>query len=218
MDEDDLWAAIDEQRARTADLLATLTEAQWQQPSLCPGWTVRDVAAHLTLQQVSLGEILRSAIRHPGCLGGLNRMIRITARNSAARPTDLLIADIRAMIGSRRHNVGVTSLETLIDILVHGQDIAVPLGLRLEAPPDATATAVARVWSYGGKGMARVFDTIDLAGLRPEADDIEWSAGQGRTIRGPVLAILLLLTGRRVALQSLYGEGADVLRQRLLTV
>ena len=83
------------------------------------------MAAHLTLQQMTLGAALLAALRHPG---SLNHIINASARDRATRPTDRLIAEIRGMVGSRRHNVGVTPLETLIDIVVHGQDIAVPLG------------------------------------------------------------------------------------------
>ena len=131
MNPDELWAAIDTQRLRTTDLLNELTPAEWDTPSLCDGWTVRDVAAHLTLQQMTLGSALLAALRHPG---SLNHIINASARDRATRPPDRLIAEIRGMVGSRRHNVGVTPLETLIDIVVHGQDIAVPLGRNLAVP------------------------------------------------------------------------------------
>jgi hypothetical protein len=45
MNDDEVWAAIDLQRRRTADLLEQLSDEEWRQPSLCRGWTVRDVAA-----------------------------------------------------------------------------------------------------------------------------------------------------------------------------
>ena len=107
MNEDEVWAAIDSQRLRTADLLEELSDDEWRHPSLCKGWTVRDVAAHLTLQQLGLGAALRSAITHPSSLGGVNRMIRTSARIKADQPTERLIAEIRAMVGSRRHNIGL---------------------------------------------------------------------------------------------------------------
>lgn len=55
MNEDEIWAAIDSARGRTADLLERLSDDEWAQPSLCDGWAVRDVAAHLTLQQLTVG-------------------------------------------------------------------------------------------------------------------------------------------------------------------
>ena len=94
MNPDELWAAIDTQRLRTADLLSELTPGEWDTPSLCEGWTVRDVAAHLTLQQMTLGSALLAPLRHPG---GLNHIINASARDRAARPPDRLIAEIRGI-------------------------------------------------------------------------------------------------------------------------
>ena len=51
MDRDQVWQVIDAQRMNLAALLEQLSADDWRQPSLCAGWTVRDVAAHLTLQQ-----------------------------------------------------------------------------------------------------------------------------------------------------------------------
>ncbi len=122
LDRDAVWHAIDTGRLALADLLDQLSDQEWRQPSLCAGWSVRDVAAHLTQQQVGFGAALVTMIRGRR---QLNRAVRDAARRyAAAVPTERLIADIRGMVGSRRHNVGVTYKETLIDLLVHGQDIA----------------------------------------------------------------------------------------------
>ena len=61
MNPDGVWQAIDAQRAGLCDLLADLGDDEWRQPSLCAGWTVRDVAAHLTLQQLGPGAFLTHA-------------------------------------------------------------------------------------------------------------------------------------------------------------
>lgn len=209
---DELWSMIDAQRERTATLLEQLTEDEWQQPSLCAGWTVRDVAAHLTLQQLGAGDVAGFVIRHPTVLGSMNHLINGIARIKAAEPADGLIAEIRGMIGSRRHNLGVTPGETLIDIAVHGQDIAVPLGRELELPPVTAARAATRVWSYGGRGKAAVFARIPVTGYRLVATDTAWERGEGPEIRGPITALLLLITGRRSGLSRLDGPGADQLR------
>ena len=194
MNDDELWAAIDTQRLRTADLLDGLAPEEWDRPSLCDGWTVREVAAHLTLQQMTLGQAIRAAVRHPG---GLNHVIRAAARDRASLPADRIIAEIRRMVGSRRHNVGVTPRETLIDIVVHGQDMAVPLGRTLEVAPGVAATAAARMWdSRNDPRKAAVFRRLPYDGHRLVATDTDWSVGEGPEIRGPALALLLLLTGR----------------------
>jgi uncharacterized protein (TIGR03083 family) len=215
MNDDEIWAAIDDQRQRTADLLEELSDDEWERPSLCAGWRVRDVAGHLTLQQLTVLAAMRLVITNPRILGGTNRVVRESARSRADLPTERLIAEIRAMIGSRRHNVGVTNLETLTDILVHGQDIAIPLGRELSMPAEAAAVAASRVWSTRGTRLARVFGQVPFDGIRLTADDVTWSVGDGREIRGPVSAILLLLTGRQAALSRLSGDGLADLRSRL---
>lgn len=212
MDDNMLWERIDAQRLLTADLLERLTEADWQHPSLCDGWTIRDVAAHLTLQQMGFGDLLRMLPKYRG--GGMNRLIGESARDKAAVPVDRLIGEIRAMAGSRRHNLGVTSRDTLIDIVVHGQDIALPLGLALVVPVDAAAEAATRVSTLGAR-MSSVFHPVPWRRHRLTATDTRWSVGDGPEISGPILAILLLLTGRLVALPQLDGEGLASLRQSL---
>jgi len=216
MNRDELWAAIDTQRLRTTELLDELTPAEWDTPSLCDGWTVRDVTAHLTLQQVTLGAALLAALRHPG---GLNHISNAAARDRATRPPVLLIADIRGMVGSRRHNVGITPLETLIDIVVHGQDIAVPLGRTLAVPPSTAVTTADRLWwsrsTRIGRLRPKVFADLDHRGLRFVATDVDWSAGQGDEVHGPLLSIVLVFTGRPVGADALEGPGGARLRQRL---
>jgi uncharacterized protein (TIGR03083 family) len=210
MNDDQIWAAIDVHRERTADLLESLTDDDWRHQSLCDGWTVADVAAHLTQQQLRIGDGLRAVLRHPG---GVNRVIRETARRRSDLPPKQIISEIRAMVGSRRHNFGVTYQETLIDILVHSQDIAMPLGRRLEVDPDVACVAALRVWSYRGRGKARVFKKVPFDGVRFVATDIAWSVGDGpSTVEGPIVAILLVMTGRLVALPILIGDTAALTR------
>ncbi len=211
---DAVWAAIDDQRERTADLLEQLTYEQWRHPSLCQGWTVRHVAAHLTLQQQRLRDVAAFVARNPGMLRslGLNATIHDSAVVQSRLPTAEIIDRIRAMIGSRRHNAFVTPLETLTDILVHSQDIAVPLDLELEMRPEASALAATRRWDMRGTWMATVSRPLPLEGYRLTATDADWTRGQGPEVAGPIGALLLLLTGRSAALSQLSGRGADALR------
>jgi uncharacterized protein (TIGR03083 family) len=212
MDQDQLWAAIDSQRLRTVELLDDLTPAEWEQASLCDGWTVRDVAAHLTMQQMTLLAGLKGFLRHPG---KMNHVIHAAAVSGAARPTDQLLREIGSMVGSRRTNVGLTPRETLIDIIVHGQDIAIPLRRRLDVEPEAAKEAATQVWSYRtsrkGRRMARVFRPLPSTPYRLIATDTDWSAGDGPEVRGPTLALLLLLTGRRAGYAQLDGPGVAAL-------
>ncbi|HET7822356.1 MAG TPA: maleylpyruvate isomerase family mycothiol-dependent enzyme [Ornithinibacter sp.] len=212
---DELWSGVDDQRARSARLLEGLTTEQWDHPSLCPGWTVRDVAAHLTLQQQTFGDLFGFIARHPRMLRSVT--LNATIRNSAVirggeLTTAQVIADIRAGIGSRRHNAFVTPLETLTDILVHSQDIALPLGLDLEMRPGPCALAATRRWDTRRTWLARVNRRLPLDAHTFRATDADWERGRGSEVVGPIGAILLLLTGRTAALDRLTGEGVDALR------
>jgi len=143
--------------------------------------------------------------------------LNATIRNSAVirggeLTTAQVIADIRAGIGSLRHNAFVTPLETLTDILVHSQDIARPLGRTLPLPPEGALIAARRVWSKGWPFHPR----RRLAGLRLVAADTDWAAGEGPEIRGTTADLLLVLTGRgAAALDDLEGDGVPELRRRL---
>ena len=211
MDRDQVWQVIDAHRRSVADLLEDLSEDQWRQPSLCAGWTVRDVAAHLTLQQIGLRDAIGTML---SWRGSLDRTIQHAARRrAAALPTGRLIAEIRGTVGSRRHNPGVTYLETLIDILVHGQDIAIPLGRRHDMPRGAAAVAASRVLSM--RWPPPLPSARKVAGFRLTATDASWSFGDGPEVRGPISAILLVCAGRLVALPQLSGAGAGDLAGRL---
>jgi uncharacterized protein (TIGR03083 family) len=211
MNTDQIWHAIDTQRTALTALLETLSDEEWRWPSLCEGWTVRDVAAHLTMQQVGPVGAL-GMIRH--WRGSLERTIQHAAcRRAAALSTDQIIADIRGTVGSRRHNFGVTYLETLIDILVHSQDIAVPLGRPFDLPPDAAAVATTRVVSM--RWPPPLPTVKRLAGFRLVATDTTWSHGAGPEVRAPIGALLLLACGRLAALPQLTGDGAAALHASL---
>lgn len=212
---DAVWSGIDDQRARTAVMLEGLAPGQWDHPSLCDGWTVRHVAAHLSLQRQRPREAVGFVVRHPRMLRSvtLNAFIRESALLRAEDfGTEQIIELIRDGIGSRRHNPGVTPLETLTDILVHSQDIAVPLGLPLGMEPGPSAMAASRRWDTRDTWLASVNHRVPLDGYSLVATDVDWSRGDGPEASGPIGAILLLLTGRRVGLERLTGPGADRLR------
>ena len=202
MDRDELWTTIDDERASIADLLAGLSPGEWELPSLCAGWRVRDVAAHLTLAHAGVAFAVPALVR---ARGSFDRMVHDTACAAAAAPTGELVAGIRAMVGSRRHAVGTTELEPLLDVLVHGQDIAVPVDRERPMPPVAAAAAASRVWSMGWPFWAR----RRLRGVRLIATDQDWQAGSGPAVRGTMADLLVLLTGRRHVLPRLSGPGVD---------
>jgi uncharacterized protein (TIGR03083 family) len=203
MDGEAQWQVISQQRRLLADLLADLAEEQWEQPSLCAQWRVKDVAAHLALtpQSPGLPAILVKAARYRFDFDRLNRDLAVTY---ADRPASELVTSLREFADSRR-KPAITTLDNLLfDTLVHVQDIAIPLGLTVAMPLDAAREGATRVWRMGWPFWAK----RRLRGLRLVATDTDWSAGQGAEVRGPVQALLLLLTGRtETALPQLDGPG-----------
>ena len=201
MDLDDVWCIIDAERASLADLLDDLSPAEWEVPSLCAAWRVRDVAAHLTLAQMGPWPATVAAVR---ARGSFDRMIRDTALRVGLLPAEEYGRRIRAMVGSRRRAPFVSPIEPLTDVLVHGQDIAVPLGRERPVPPAAAAVAARRVWDTGFPFRAR----RRLAGLRLRATDGDLVLGAGAPVEGTTGDLLLLLTGRTATVHRLSGEGA----------
>ncbi|HYN93770.1 MAG TPA: maleylpyruvate isomerase family mycothiol-dependent enzyme [Pilimelia sp.] len=208
MDVEDIWRAVERERLAVADLLAGLAPAEWERPSLCVGWRVREVAAHLTMQDRigplnPLGDVLRAR-------GNFNRMVDATARRRAGSPPAALVAGLRAIAGSRRLGIGMKPHDALLDTLCHGQDIAVPLGRWHPVPPGPARVAAERVWSMGFPFGAR----RRLRGFRLVATDVPWTRGDGSVVSGPIAALLLLVAGRTATLGQLTGAGAVELRRR----
>ena len=210
LDLDGVWRVIDAQRTSLVNLLEDLSDDEWRQPSLCAGWTVRDVTAHLTQQQLGLRDVLATMAHWRG---SMDRTVQYAAiRHATAVSTGQLIAEIRGMVGSRRHIFGGTHLEPFIDIMVHGHDIAIPLGRRYEVPPEAAAVAADRALSM--RWPPPLASIRKMAGLRLTATDVEWSAGAGPEVSGPMIALLLICCGRLAALPQLSGDGVGALTAR----
>lgn len=210
MDIDDSWDVIASERRTLADLLDGLTAAEWERPSLCAGWRVRDVAAHLSMVSLPPAptRMLREGVRARGNFHRLNHDVAVRA---AGRPTADIAADLRRHAASRRVPVVTNYRNVLFDVLVHGQDIAIPLGIDRPMPAPAAAAGAERVWTMGWPFWAK----RRLRGIRLVAEDVDWSAGSGDEARGPVADLLLVLTGRPAGLSGLHGQGVDELVARL---
>jgi uncharacterized protein (TIGR03083 family) len=192
MDDTQIWAHIDEQRADLADFLDTLSAEQWKTPSLCPGWTVREVAAHVTQSTTNWGrltfELARSGFR-------FNAVTLRMARDDQRTPEEITAA-LRAMVGGRRRPPGTATADPLMDVLVHGQDIAIPLGVERVMPIPAAVAAAERVWKMGFPFNARK----QFANTTFTATDAEFSVGTGEVVLAPIQNILMTLSGRRAGL------------------
>ena len=117
MDRDEVWRTIHAERTALADLLESLSADEWEQPSLCAGWRVREVAAHvISSPQTGVAHLVGAMWR---ARGSFNRCIDDEARRAAARPVADIVADYRRLDGSRRRPPGTSHLDPLLDVLVH---------------------------------------------------------------------------------------------------
>lgn len=199
MDTDTVWHHIDTERAWLAELLESLPDEAWQRSSICAGWTVRDVAAHLALAQTSLHEMLWPALR-----AGFryDKVVHDTAVRSRLTHNEI-VKTLRGFVGSRRRVAFITDLEPLIDILVHTQDISRPLGIDHAMPPDAAAAAADRVLST----PRPIRRWKPPQGVRLIATDLDWSYGSGEEVRRPMGSHLLALTGREAVTRRSTAAG-----------
>jgi uncharacterized protein (TIGR03083 family) len=210
LDRDASWRVIEQQRRAIADLLAELPPGDWDRPTLCTGWRVRDVATHLAMTpspppiRVVIATGLRSG-------GNYNRFVDLLTRRYSQQPVAQLVSDLREQAATRRLPALTNYRNVLVDTMVHGQDIAIPLGHALDLPLAAAAAATAHAATLGWP----VFDRHRLRGIRLRATDIDWCHGAGREVRGPIAALLLLATGRTARLRDLAGAGLEPLVERL---
>jgi uncharacterized protein (TIGR03083 family) len=205
-----ILAWVEAERLDLADFLDTLDEHDWTVASLCTGWTIHHVAAHLTTStRTTLGVALRGMVR---ARFDFDRMEDDFARDRAARYTPAeLIAQVRETAGSPRRAPGAGPLDPLADTLVHGQDIARPLGRERVMPLEQTLAALDHVRTSAFYGARKRF-----RGLRLIATDADWAAGTGsEELRATAGDLLLLATGRPAGLTTATGPAASRLAAAL---
>ena len=200
MDKDTLWHHIDTERDAVATVLEGLDSKQWATPSLCESWTVGHVAAHLAWQDVRPHQAVLPLIR---ARFDRNAMIHQTAVRSPLTQHQI-VAKLRSFKGRRVRPPFVSDIEPLIDVLVHTQDICLPLGLDHVPPADTVITAIGRIAELN-EGRMRLGPS--LTGIHLVATDTEWQIGTGQhTVRGPLKHLLLAVAGRRHARSYLSGD------------
>ncbi len=202
-----VWQMIHAERAALAADLHSLDEARWATPSLCGEWTVRDVLAHMTAT---------AKISAPGFFGklvtsGFN-FKKVQAKDIAAErgssPSDTL-AGFKAQVSSTKHPPGPID-SWLGEAIVHAEDIRRPLGIKHDYEP----TAVARVADFYKGSNLIIGAKKRISGLRLAATDHDWAFGDGPEVSGPILSLVLAMTGRKATLTDLAGDGVATLSSR----
>lgn len=178
------------ERERLAALLSDLTERQWATPSLCAGWRVREVVAHITMPfRTSMPRFVAGLV---AARFSFNRYADSVARRDGARMTlDELLGSLRDNIRHPWQPPGGGAAAALSHDVIHGLDITEPLGLP-PAPPKRIATVLTHA-----QPRALAYFGVDLTGTELRATDAEFRLGTGSVVEMPVKDILLTVTGRR---------------------
>jgi uncharacterized protein (TIGR03083 family) len=197
------------ERRDLADQLAGLDAAAWATPSLCGTWTVHEVLAHLTFSvEASTLPVLLAVAR---ARGDIDAVFAREARERAAAVSPGELLDRLRATADVPHRLGISGpTDPLDDVLVHGQDIARPLGLERPMPVERVRMVIDAVCATPMFGARRRF-----AGVRLVATDADWTRGEGPEARGPLGELLLLATGRPAGLDALDGPGAALVAGRM---
>jgi uncharacterized protein (TIGR03083 family) len=204
-----VFAAVADQRRQIADLIDELDDAQLATPSLCAGWDIHTVAAHMvsTFADGFWG-FMGQAARH----GSMDRGVDDLARRRAELPTAEIADTLRRRADFPLSPPLVGPVGPLTDNLVHGGDIRIPLNLLFAPDPELAVLALdflTGVWRFGFVPLGQLW------GISWHATDVDGSWGRGAEVRGPIAALMMTAAGRTALLHTLDGPGVPRLRRRL---
>jgi uncharacterized protein (TIGR03083 family) len=203
----DVWSVVHAERKALAADLAGLSGEQWAAPSLCDGWSVQDVLAHMTATaKMTTPSFFVKFARAGFNLPRLQSADIAVERGSS--PADTL-ARFQAEINSTGRPPG--PVDTMLgETIVHGEDIRRAAGISHAYPLDA----VVRAAEFYGRSNLIIGAKRRVEGLTLRATDTTWSHGTGPEVAGPAVSLLMAMTGRKQAIGDLSGEGVQTLRSR----
>lgn len=202
----DTRALASAERADLAAFCRTLSAAEWEKPSLCEGWRVRDVIAHLV--QVDEGSVFRHALGFVRAGLSIDRFNAIGIRRYASWTTERLVETLEAQIDLGWLSRTRRGLPALAETVIHHQDIRRALGSPRSIPPERLLATLGAPETFTGASRR-------AGGLHLVATDLDWTRGEGAEVKGPAEAIIMALAGRKVALTGLRGPGVEIIAGRI---
>lgn len=185
----DIKEMVAAERRELAEILADLPEQAWDAPTLCAGWRVREVVAHVTapFRQGRADYELGTTAAEINDIAD-----RLARRDAAALTSAELVAALRDNAEHPWEPLGGGLAGALSHDVIHGLDVTVPLGVGRRVPIERLAVVLAQLTPE----RAAFFGT-DLTGVRLVATDVDWTCGDGDDHRAPAQELLLVLCGRR---------------------
>jgi uncharacterized protein (TIGR03083 family) len=203
----DIWPTIHAERKALADDLGDVTGEQWDTPSLCSQWTVRDVLAHMTSAATLTPPAFFGKLIGSGFNFEKVQQAGVAAQLGSS-PAETM-AHFKGVLTSVKHPPGPNAT-WLGETIVHAEDIRRPLGIKHSYPTEAMVQVAD---FYKGSNLL-IGSKRRISGLALLATDAEWSHGTGPEVAGPILALVMAMTGRTVPLDDLTGDGVATLRSR----
>ena len=202
-----IWPVVHAERKALAADLAGIGDDRWAVSSLCSEWTVRDVVAHMTATaKISPASFFPKLI---GSGFSLTRMQKKDiAANRGSSPAEALSL-FESVITSEKGPPGPPETN-LGETLVHSNDIRRALEIPHDYPTDAAVT----VADFYKRSNLIIGGKRRVTGVTLKATDVEWTSGSGPEVSGPIMTIVMAMTGRKQVLDELAGDGVAVLRQR----
>jgi len=201
-------AALIAERSAFYETLLTLTPEEWDAPSLCDGWRVRDVASHLHLAvTISVPRAIFGLVKHRG---DFNAFMASYVPQLGRRPTSEILAACKEMAASAKIPLTTKKVEIALDSFVHHHDIGLPIGKDVPSDPERLR------WMADGMvaAMKPIGSGPRVKGLQLIATDIDWHYGTGPEIHGPAAALMLAGCGRTALNDQLEGDGLAELARR----
>jgi uncharacterized protein (TIGR03083 family) len=188
---DDIRDMIAAQRGELARVLAGLPAASWDAPSLCDGWRVREVVAHITMPFRYSGR--RFMLELAKSRGNFNAMADRCARRDAAALSAAELADaVRLNVDHPWRPPGGGYLGALTHDVIHSLDITEALGLGVRVPAERLGVVLPNLVT---PKSLKFFGT-ELAGVQLQATDTGWRFGSGKLVTGTAQDLALLVCGR----------------------
>jgi uncharacterized protein (TIGR03083 family) len=207
------WRIYAAERASVHEFLASLTPAQWDAPSLCQGWRIRDVAVHLLVDEPveQLGLPL-ALLKAAWFRFSVHRINDWWIRRNHDRPTGSIVAAFDGPWQPGRISKLLGPRTAVRAMVIHHQDMRRPLGMHRVVPQEPLRATLDVILTARGSTNLGSFERS--SGLRLQATDIDWSWGDGPAVLGPAESILMAVSGRRDALDELSGPGLPILARR----